>query len=333
MNRIDLVVSNLNQIGGVTTHVKRLLPYLAKNNIKYSIQSHPSSKNRALDIFFKSGWFLIFLLKKNHNLVHFHKSFGFFQFFYWYLFSKINSQNILITIHNNNIIHYGNLKQKIVIQFLKHTNYLNLLVVSDNVYDFLKIHGIKCNYLPAYVPPRPKPTILVESDKLIFMYSVYRATKTNLNTIYGFDIALNILVHFKERLNMLFLIGHKEKSDIQLVEKMIAEKDIKENVMLVYNSDIISYIKNCIFLLRPNRKDGYGISLQESMEMNVLAIASNVCKRPNGTIIFNNFNELISLIEKGLRFTVEEKQKIIETRSELTYHLQLIDIYKSYFTN
>ena len=101
IDKLDIVVSNLAQIGGVTSHVKRLLPYLKKRNIKFSILSHPDANNKLKDIVLKSFWFLKFLLRKNNNLVHFHKSFGFLQFFYWYLFSRINTSNILITIHNN----------------------------------------------------------------------------------------------------------------------------------------------------------------------------------------------------------------------------------------
>lgn len=328
IDKLDIVVSDLAQIGGVTSHVKRLLPYLKKRNIKFSILSHPDSNNKLKDIVLKSFWFLKFLLRKNNNLVHFHKSFGFLQFFYWYLFSRINTSNILITIHNNNILYCGGFRKRIIVKLLKATRYRYLFVVSDKVFDFLSNNSIKCDYLPAYVPPELKDIVIVESDKPLFLYSVYKATKENLVNTYGFDIALDLLIHYKESFNMLFLVGDKKKSDIDLINKMIKEKNVKDNVFIFFNKELISYVKNCVFILRPNRKDGFGISLQEAIDVNVLAVASNVCKRPEGTIVYSDFNDLIKIVKKiHILKDVEKKANI--QRDELDYHIQLIDIYQT----
>lgn len=330
MDKIDFVVNSLDQIGGVSTHVKRLLPYLKRNNINFSILCPQESKNKLKDIILKSFWFLKLLLKKNHNLIHFHKSFGFPQFLYWYLFSKINTSNIIITIHNDNLLHYGVVKKTITLELLKRTKYLELFVVSDKLYDFLNDSSVRCKYLPAYVPPEVTEFIHLHSNRPLFLYSVFRATKENISSTYGFDIALDMLVRFKKEFNMLFLIGDKARSDIEVLERMLKEKEVEENVIIVYNSELVSYVKNCSFILRPNRKDGYGISLQEALDMSVLAVASSVCKRPEGTLTYGSFDELVEIVKKILTLNDEEKFEILSRRQRLEYHIQLIKIYKLY---
>jgi glycosyltransferase involved in cell wall biosynthesis len=46
----------------------------------------------------------------------------------------------------------------------------------------------------------------------------------------------------------------------------------------------------CDLFIRPTNTDGYGVSIAEVISLNKPAIASNVCKRPEGAILFENRN-------------------------------------------
>lgn len=326
-DKLDIVVGDLTQIGGVSTHVNRLVPFLKREGIDFIISSPPERDNGVRDAVAKSYWFIRFLFKTNENLVHFHKSFGFLQYFYWFIFSRVNSDRVIITIHNDSVMSYGILKRRIVIALLRATTFEHLIVVSDKLFDYLSRNDLECHYLPAHVPLKQVESVVLDKDKPMFMYSVYRATKENLVNIYGFDIALDLLSKFKERYNMLFLVGDKKKSDTGLINAMIGEKNLESNVILLYNKDLVKYIRNCEFILRPNRKDGYGISLQEAIDLGVMAVASNVCKRPEGTVIYKNFSGLIEIVS-NLQLINNSSELSCSKRSNGDFHNELIELYR-----
>ena len=61
--------------------------------------------------------------------------------------------------------------------------------------------------------------------------------------------------------------------------------------------------KKVDLFLRPTNTDGFGISLAEAIHFGTLAIASDVCPRPEGTILFKNrdFNDLFTKVNKILK--------------------------------
>ncbi|MDF9507906.1 glycosyltransferase, partial [Bacillus cereus] len=58
--------------------------------------------------------------------------------------------------------------------------------------------------------------------------------------------------------------------------------------------------KKSDIMIRPTYSDAYGISIEEAIYFNCRAIASNVCNRPEGTILFENrnINDLVFNIER-----------------------------------
>ncbi len=53
-------------------------------------------------------------------------------------------------------------------------------------------------------------------------------------------------------------------------------------------------------MVRPTYRDGYGISVAEALHFGCPAIASDVCRRAKGAIIFKN-RDFDDLIEKARR--------------------------------
>ena len=324
---IEFVVGSLNRIGGVSTHINRLIVKLRNKDIPYVISSYPESKYRLLENIYKICWFIKFMFKTNNNIIHFHKSFGFPQYVYWFLYSWINSGRIIITLHNSSLLAYSQYKLKFALILLSKTRYLKLIVVSDRIYDLLLKQEIKCNYIPAYIPPLSINKIDIKSKKKFFLYSVFIGTKKNLFDIYGFDIALKLLKEFRTELNMIFMLGNKDRSDIEFIEQIINNEGLNKNIHIIYDKNLVSYIQNCEFLLRPNRFDGYGISLQEALDQDVIALASNVCKRPSGTMTYDNFKDLVKIVNKILNITNDEKSKIIKQKDKLDSSIELVEIY------
>lgn len=324
---IELVVDNLNRIGGVSTHVNRLIPRLKNEKIPYIISSYPESKSKYLETLKKIWWSVKFIFKRNDNIVHFHKSFGFPQYIYWYLYSWINSDKVIITLHNSSLLSYSRFKLKIVLKLLRGTKYLKLIVVSDRVYDLLQDQDISCDYIPSYIPPNSFKKVNIKSDRKLFMYSVFIGNKANLFKTYGFDVALKLLKEYSSEFKMLFLVGDKERSDVEFIEQIINKERLKNDIQIIYNENLVSYIENCEFLLRPNRIDGYGISLQEALDLNVIAVGSAVCQRPKGTIIYKDFDDLIRIVNKIQNLSNSKKVEILKQKKKSDYSVKLVEIY------
>ena len=90
------------------------------------------------------------------------------------------------------------------------------------------------------------------------------------------------------------MIGNKIDSDLEYLNNLIMKYGIRDDIEIIFEENLIDYVQNCEFILRPNLSDGYGVSLQEAMDLGVPGIASDVCERPKGTVVFrsNNIEDL-----------------------------------------
>jgi len=163
----------------------------------------------------------------------------------------------------------------------------------------------------------------------LFLFSVWKFNKKLAHEIYNVPIAFEYLRRNKDKYSMLFMIGNKSNSDLLYLEQLIEDYDIKDSVNLIFDENLIDYVNNCVFLLRPNVSDGYGVSLQEALDLGVPAIASDVCERPKGAILFknNDIDDLSQKIESAMSTPVNV---IVKQKETLTYHIQLINLYQSF---
>src|SRR5205085_3024102 len=106
-------------------------------------------------------------------------------------------------------------------------------------------------------------------------------------------------------------------------DSLIVKYGVHDCVILLYEKNLIDYVKNCKFLLRTNNEDGYGVSLQESIDLDVPAVATDVCVRPKGTILFRK-NDLQDLCQKV--DNIDQLSKNVKGE-QTEYHLRLIELY------
>ena len=321
-------------LGGIATHLLRLTKYLKAANINYMIINPGYSKGKhVLNIGKPRSWYLFINPNKKNQVVHFHKTIYGFEYFYWFLFSRISNNQLFITLHNENLLDSNCLIKRINILLLRKTNYTKLIIVSEKVSAELKLHNIDNIYLPAHVPVSMQDVeeckLDYHSNKTLFIFSMSKVTRNNSDDIYGFDLALKVLKDNENILSMVLMIGDKERSDINYIKSTISKQGLIENVIVVYNEPLINVMKQASFLLRANRKDGYGISLQEAMELGALAIGSDVCTRPAGTILFKSGNELnlADVIRKVMRMSPYQKKEVLSSMKRTVYHKKLIQIY------
>jgi glycosyltransferase involved in cell wall biosynthesis len=313
-------------LGGISVHIKRLEYYLKRAEIDYTVYNHGFTQEENIIATRKKPiWYLKLLFLKKYKAFHFHQFF-YFHFIYYWLFSLLRSENIIVTIHSERLLNYSGLKLKIALFFLSKTKRLTLISVSKNLKGFLDSNGISTIFLPAYVPPNLINEKTVVSHKQIFLFSVWKFNKKLATEIYNVPLAFTFLKKNKAKFKMLFLIGNELDSDKEFLRNMIDDYSIENDLEVIYNENLIDYVKQCKFLLRPNLSDGYGVSIQEAMDLGVPAVASDVCERPVGAVLFKD-NDLEDLSKKVEYVLNTPKTEILKQKEELTYHETLMVIY------
>jgi len=313
-------------LGGISVHIQRIESFLLKENIDYRIYNHGFIENDKVISTNKSFfWYIKLLFVKRFKVFHFHQFF-FFHFLYFFIFSWIRKEKVLITIHSERILTYSKIKKRLVVFFISKSNKLRVISVSKNLNDWLNSFDIPSVFLPAYVPPNKVVEKHLNITKPLFLFSVWKFNEELANEIYNVPLAFEYLKRHKSKWAMLFMIGSKKSSELEYLNYLINKYDIRDSVQLIFDENLVDYISNCKFILRPNLSDGYGVSLQESMDLGVPAIASDVCERPKGTILFKNNN--IEDLSVKVNFTMTTPRKeILQKKEELKYHLKLIDFY------
>lgn len=315
-------------IGGISVHIERLKPYLERERINYKIYNHGYSEFQNVVALKKSYWWYVQqIFRVDHGIYHFHQ-FMYLHFFFYFFKSLFSKSKILITIHSSRILTYSSLKREIALLLLKYTKYTNLFSVSEQLSVYLNTRKIKCQYLPAYIPPHiAKPVVLEKSETKLFLFSMWKVTKKLSEEVYDLPLALSFLQKVSNDYKMLFLIGSREESDKEYIESILERFNVKHSVMLIYGQQIVDYINNCDFILRTNIHDGYGVSLEESLDLGVPALATDVCTRPEGTTTFKAQN-LDSLFDTYLSIQSQCNETVLIKRKKKAYHLELINLYK-----
>lgn len=317
-------------LGGISVHIERISKFLKSYGIPFTIFNYGYKSFENVIATNKSPWFYLkFLFEKRFKLVHFHNNLS-LEFLYYFVFSLLNRTPVLISIHAESILHVNSFIKNFYLFFIKHTQNARYISVSENIYNLLRQEKLDVIFLPAYVPPTSvnlKETLY--DTRFQFLFSVWRLTETEAKNVYNVPLAFEFLQNNKDRFKMVFMIGSRESSDLNYLQRLLSEYNLSDDVEVIFNENIVDYIHNCRFILRTNIADAYGISLQEAMDLGVPAIGSDVCLRPKGTVLFEN-NNLEDLTEKINYIITTEKEILLKEKEDLNYHVKLLDLYKSY---
>ncbi|MNE51766.1 hypothetical protein D3C80_1464100 [compost metagenome] len=109
-------------------------------------------------------------------------------------------------------------------------------------------------------------------------------------------------------------------------------KSQPSNLFLIVGQDLTAQLPAFDIFLRLNRLDAYGISIQEALDLDVLAIATNVCTRPTGAMlvqaeledIASNYSRISSME------TSQRKELARSRRTTPEFHIDLIKIYQDF---
>lgn len=145
------------------------------------------------------------------------------------------------------------------------------------------------------------PLLIANASAISFHYGI---------DLYGLDMCVELMECLKKdypQAGMIIAIsdpGHSEYLE-QLRQQTQRNGTQAAVYFLTGNKEIWPLIKRADVLIRPTVIDGKGISVQEALFLGSEAVASDVCGRPPGTILFASrnaedlYNKVLAAIKKS----------------------------------
>lgn len=128
--------------------------------------------------------------------------------------------------------------------------------------------------------------------------AIFAPTLYNGQDLYGLDMCIELIARLKEAYPRVGLLcgvckvetkAHKEH--FEKIKREIERRGLEKYFYFYVSNrskdvEFWPLIKRSDVFVRPSRSDSFGIGIQEALHFGVPAVASNVCKRPRGTVLF-----------------------------------------------
>ncbi len=220
---------------------------------------------------------------------------------------------------------------------------LNSKKYSDILVQKYRLSENRLHVIPAFIPPMKSEScglpkgVLEFRKKCNYLISAnaFRLVVEDGLDLYGLDLLIDLIYDLrKDGINagLLFClpeIGNKKY--YEELQKRIENYHLKEYVKIVSGviQNAFEYWKISDVFIRPTTTDIEGISVKEALWVNTPAIASDVCERPAGTLLFENRNYL-DLKDKVLKIYKKDKYETIDFRENVPDVVnEILKIYNS----
>jgi len=309
MNRILIIgtIPTSAGIGGVTIHVQRLLEWLDKNGIMYTLCDY-----KALSLKEQIR------LMAQHQYIHLHVSHPVLRIIYA-LIAKLMGKKLIFTIHGNlgRFNWLGNLLDKLAVK-------LSDVPIAINRQSYKK--AMKWNkhaqLISAFIPPltdgKAPEWAIQKIDNLRMQGRRVFSTNASVHSftpdgeeIYGIEFLIEF---FRQRDEVLVISDPSGQ---------YAEKHTGENLFIIAEPhSTYAIYKHVDGTIRNTATDGDSLSVRESLYLGLPTLTTDRVDRPEGCILFQ-YNDTESL-NKALK----EKRQTIKMSSTNPID-QIIEVYHS----
>ncbi len=305
-------------LGGVSVHIKRLYFLLKKNG--YSVRIWDTSKGRLWNIFLFVKYFMNCVTDSKY-VFHYHDtSFNIMKM----LLILHNKRDAELFFTNHNRWFMEGIGKNYPVHFSKFIESLSrLFVVNKNTIADYKNGGFKLpertEVISSFIMPNIEEKEEIEktypSELLRFiknhnrtlLISAYRLILEKGIDLYGIDLSIELLNRLRNNngnVGLIIALADDQFNNEYLIKlkKRINELSLESNIFfLTKQKEIWPLFEKIDLFLRPTYSDGFGVSVAEAISMNCNAIASDVCERAKGAIIFENRNlEDLEIKVKGI---------------------------------
>lgn len=307
LNKILIVGTYPPPLGGISVFIYRLRKLLLKNN--YEVEVFNTAQNYKI-LGAKFLAFILKILKGRFQVIHV-QNFDLKRILVLVIFKSIKNYRIYFTDHNPFIFdHKSRITNWMIRKLFPKID--KLIVVNYHILENYKLHRIDlqknatvCN---AFIPPpledREKILTSYPADLNVFLMDHYPLILANAYQLkivegidlYGFDMCLGLakrlIISYPEVGFILCIADVKTNINLlhEILRRIEEERLTRFFYFLTDQKEIWPLYEKIQVFVRPTYRDGYGISIDEAIYFNCIAVASNACKRNPKAIIFENRN-------------------------------------------
>ncbi|GAB6927009.1 hypothetical protein JCM10914A_09920 [Paenibacillus sp. JCM 10914] len=347
-------------LGGISIHIQRVAQHARRVGLDVEIIDDSNGPHTASDVHPIQNYtkFLLRFPWIQGDLFHFHTIskrvrmlLGLYAWF---------GKKIVLTVHGESLmqqIQYANsIERYWLLNSLKSIH--RILCVNERDAQKLVEMGFSHEQvmtLPAYIPPLstqhhddhaiPDKVIefLTHRDFTIAANGYIRFYRGG--ELYGADQLITLLQRLRElnyEVRVLFaLMGVTEQSEeerayyeglkIQLQETGLAEFFMFYEVK---NTELHPILQNAQLFIRPTLTDGYGVSIAEALACGIPAVASDVCLRPEGALLYSagSVDELLTLVVQVIEHYASYQESVVQLPAP-DYLSPLLKVYEAAFGN
>ena len=338
--------------GGISIHIKRIKNYFEKNHIEYIIYNetrivgYENIINVKPIYSYKKFIFKIPFLK--FGTLHFHSNelkiqmlLGCYRFLGKKIILTIHIERWLDQLAKLNLVgHY--------LILLSLRNIDKIICVNPRIKKELLYLGFdskKIEVIPAFIPPTSDEIEIKQlpeyfhkirhKHKFLVTANAFRISFYKNQDLYGIDLSIELMKRLIDNgyKDIGFIYVIPDIGDYDYFEKMqdLVKKYSLEDNFHFYTEPIAypAVINMCDLFIRPANTDGDALSVREAISLQRPAIASNVCRRPEGIILFKNrkvddlYNKVIYVIENYIKCKKQIESIEFEDNAE-----KILEVYK-----
>ncbi|MGN7355871.1 glycosyltransferase family 4 protein [Paenibacillus sp. SAF-054] len=299
-------------LGGISIHLRRLAEVLRSRQRDFVIYNESGTADAELQVL-PMGSYKTFLLKVpfiKGDLFHFHSIDPRIRMLLGLY--KALGKKVMLTVHGESLSQQLQrahpVAKRLLLASLKRVDYI--VCVSDAATQMLLQLGFqpdRVRTIPAYIHPVERgedhlefpPEVhrfMEQADFLIAANGFVRPLREG--DLYGIDLLIGMVKELPDSVHLLFaLLGAadqsaEERAYYERLKRRIADDGLSERIFIyeAVNTELYPLLHKSKLFVRPTRMDGYGVSVAEALYLNVPAIASDACVRPEGTILFESGN-------------------------------------------
>lgn len=352
--KVNIIGTVPPPVGGISIHIKRTKRFLDEQKIQ-SVIYNEAKWGREEDNIYSIKNYKSFLLKLpflKADIFHFHSIdikvrilLGFYSLF---------GKKIILTVHGDSLsdqLKNSNFITRYVL--LKSLNRIDKIIcVNSSITKELIEYGIerqKVIAIPGYIHPREDKqdvTGIPEKvwdfiNKAPFLISANGCVRFYKDEdLYGIDMLIDLIKRLRNNkieTCLLFSVldvksqTKREQMYYQELKERIRKSKLENYIMFyeVENTEFYPILQKTQLFIRPTNTDGLGVSITEAIHYNVPSIASNVCERPTGTVLFESrnpedlFGKVIDMIQNYNEYV--QKVSVINNPD---YAEDLVSVYR-----
>ncbi len=336
--------------GGRSIHIKRLNKRFEKDGVTCTVYENSGvfkKENNVIIMKSMSTWLIDQLLHGIEDVIHCHnyspKSLILFS-----LLSILKDKKIIFTLHS---FRYSlkdfDLWSKFAFWLATRVR-VYFIAVSPEIKEKIVSLGVKSEYvevIPAFIPPAldemdvswlPESLQNIRKKyKFLITANAFRISFYNDYDLYGIDLSIELMKRLVDNgyRDIGFIYVIPDIGDYEYFEKMkklIEKYDLKK--YFHFHTEPVAYpavINLCDMFIRPTNTDGDALSIREALTLKKPTITSDVCKRPEGTILFEK-RSVDSLYFKTIQVieNYDEEKKRIENIKFEDNAEKILEVYK-----